>query len=52
MIITFYENYKGGVNNLCVAQDTKTGEFATSFKGKERAVKNLNKTLKRRTYHD
>ena len=51
MIVTFYENYKGGVNNLCVAQDSRTGEFATSLKDKEAAIKNLEK-LKRRTYHD
>ena len=51
MIVTFYENYKGGVNNLCVAQDSRTGEFVTSLKGKENAIKNLEK-LKRRTYHD
>ena len=51
MIVTFYENYKGGVNNLCVAQDSRTGEFVTSLKGKENAIKNLEK-LKRRMNHD
>jgi len=34
----WYENYKGGVNNLCVVQSK--GIITTSTKGKETAVKN------------
>lgn len=38
MIFIRYRNYKGGVNNLCVAVDSETGLIATSTKGKERAI--------------
>ena len=41
MTYIHYENYRGGVNNLCVATDSETGLVATSTKGKERAVLNL-----------
>lgn len=41
MTYIHYENYKGGVNNLCVACDSETGLIATSVKGKERAILNL-----------
>lgn len=36
-----YENYKGGVNNLCVARDSETGLVSTSTVSKERAILNL-----------
>lgn len=42
-----YENYRGGVNNLCVARDSKTGAVATSTKGKERVVQNLRRKTRR-----
>lgn len=49
MITVHYESHNGGVNNVAVATDTKTGAFATSTKGKERAVQNLRRqTTKRR----
>ena len=48
MIYTHYINYRGGVNNLCVAIDSKTGVAATSTKGKERAVQNLRRKMRRR----
>lgn len=41
MTYIHYQNYKGGVNNLCVARDSETGLVATSIKGKERAILNL-----------
>lgn len=48
MILASYESHKGGVNNIAVATDTKTGAFATSTKGKERAIQNLRRQLKKR----
>lgn len=45
MIVITYENYKGGTNNLAVAIETKTGDFATSEKGAEQARKNLLRRL-------
>ncbi len=47
MILVSYESHKGGVNNVAVATDTKTGAFATSTKGKERAIQNLRRQTKR-----
>lgn len=47
MTYIHYENYRGGVNNLCVARDSKTGTVATSTKGKERAVHNLRRKMRR-----
>ncbi|MDE7245549.1 MAG: hypothetical protein K2O18_16470 [Oscillospiraceae bacterium] len=41
MTYIHYRNYKGGVNNLCIARDSETGLVATSTKGKERAILNL-----------
>ena len=38
-------NYKGGVNNLYIATDSKTGIFATSIKSKEKAIVNLDRKL-------
>ena len=46
MIVTYYENHQGGVNNLAVALDRETGLCATSTKGKYTAVKNLKRKLK------
>lgn len=48
MTYIHYESYRGGVNNLCVAIDGKTGMAATSTKGKEQAVKNLRRKIRRR----
>jgi len=51
MTYIHYENYRGGVNNLCVARDSETGRIATSTKGKEQALNNLhrkNKQYRRR----
>lgn len=48
MTYIHYINYRGGVNNLCVAIDSKTGVAATSTKGKERAVYNLRRKMRRR----
>lgn len=47
MTYIHYENYRGGVNNLCVALDSKAGAVATSTKGKERAVQNLRRKIRR-----
>lgn len=47
MILVHYESYKGGVNNLAVAIETKTGRAATSIKGKEAAVRNLKRIIRR-----
>lgn len=47
MILVSYESHKGGVNNIAVATDTKTGAFATSTKGKERAIQNLRRRIKK-----
>lgn len=46
MTYIHYENYRGGVNNLCVAIDGKTGMAATSTKGKEQAQRNLHRKIK------
>lgn len=46
MIVVTYENYKGGVNNLAVAIETKTGNRATSTRGKDQAIKNLRRKLR------
>ena len=48
MTYIHYINYRGGVNNLCVAIDSKTGVAATSTKGKERAVYNLRRKMRRK----
>lgn len=47
MTYIHYENYRGGTNNLCVARDSKTGAVATSTKGKEQAVQNLRRKMRR-----
>lgn len=36
-----HENYKGGINNLIIAQEYDTGLFATSKISVEQAIKNL-----------
>lgn len=41
-----YENYKGGINNLCVVESD--GTVTTSTKGRETAIKNHLRKLKRR----
>lgn len=41
-----YENYKGGINNLCVVYDER-GFIGTSTKGKEQAIKNYKKQIKK-----
>lgn len=46
MIVVTYESYKGGVNNLAVAIETKTGSRATSTCGKERTIRNLQRKLR------
>lgn len=46
MIVVTYESYKGGVNNLAVAIETKTGSRATSARGKERVIGNLRRKLR------
>ena len=46
MIVVTYENYNGGVNNLAVAIEIKTGSRATSTHGKERAIGNLRRKLR------
>ena len=54
MTYIHWQTYKGGVNNLCVARDSKTGTVATSIKGKERAILNLDHkiTLRRMAEKD
>lgn len=47
MTYIHYENYRGGVNNLCVARDSATGQAATSTKGKARALHNLHRKNKK-----
>lgn len=44
-MIIRYENYKGGVNNLCVVESN--GIITTSTKGKDMAIKNHLKKLKK-----
>lgn len=46
MTYIHYENYRGGVNNLYVAIDGKTGMAATSTKGREQAQRNLHRKIK------
>lgn len=38
-------NYKGGINNLYIATDDKTGISASSTKSKEKAIVNLHRKL-------
>ena len=40
-----YRNYKGGINNLIVATDSKTGLAATSTKSKEDAIVRLDRKI-------
>jgi hypothetical protein len=50
MLAVSYENYKGGVNNLCVAEyfkDCYTVAIATSEKGRPVALKNLRRKLRK-----
>jgi len=47
MLGVYYESYKGGANNLCVAIDSKTGLAAASVKNKDSAVRALVRQLKR-----
>lgn len=49
MILVHYESHNGGVNNIAVATDTKTGDFATSTKGKEQAIRNLRRRTTERS---
>lgn len=46
-LIIRYENYKGGINNLIIAQDGYFGEYATSRKSEKQAINNLKAKLKR-----
>lgn len=48
MIVVYYENHRGGVNNLAVALDRETGYSATSLNGKASAIRNLQWKIKRR----
>lgn len=48
MVCVHYENYKGGVNNMAVAVDSRTGISATSTKGAKAAEKNLKAKLRKR----
>lgn len=43
-MLIWYENYKGGVNNLTVIMSN--GITTTSSKGKEMAIRNHNRKLK------
>ena len=45
MIYITYCNYKGGINNLIVATDSKTGLTATSTKSKEAAIVRLDRKI-------
>ncbi len=45
MLYISYQNYKGGVNNLCVAYDINSGLTATSTHGKYKAIENLNRKI-------
>lgn len=47
MIYIDYYNDKDGVKNICVATDSRTWIFATSTKGKEQAIKNLRRKMRR-----
>ena len=47
MILICYENYRGGINNLIVAIDWKTGKRSTSLVSKEHAQKALKRKLAR-----
>lgn len=47
MIVVYYENHRGGVNNLAVALDRATGYSATSLKDKATAIRNLKRKLRK-----
>lgn len=46
MIVYSYESCNGGTNNVTVAIDWDTGEWATSTKGKEAAARALRVRLR------
>jgi hypothetical protein len=48
MLYIYYESYKGGTNNLCVARDSDTGLTATSIKGKYKATELLDHKITKR----
>ena len=48
MIVISYESHGGGVNNIAVATDWRTGEFSTSSISKEHAARALKRKMKRR----
>ena len=41
-----YQNYKGGINNLCIVKDIQ-GNFGTSTKNKKQAIENYKRNLKK-----
>jgi len=41
-----YQNFNGGINNLCVVQDIQ-GNFGTSTKSQKQAIQNYYKNLKK-----
>lgn len=41
-----YQNYKGGINNLCIVEDIK-GNYGASTVSKEKAIQNYYKNLKK-----
>lgn len=48
MIAISYESHGGGVNNIAVATDWRTGEFSTSSISKEHAARALKRKMARR----
>lgn len=42
-----YQNYNGGANNNCIVKDINEN-YGTSINGKEQAIKNYYRNLKRR----
>lgn len=46
MTLIHYENYQGGVNNLVIATDWKTGKCSTSLISKENAIRALRRKIK------
>lgn len=48
MIAISYESHGGGINNIVVATDWRTGEFSTSSISKEHAARALKRKMARR----
>jgi len=52
MIYVFWKNYRGGINNLSIARDIKTGLCSTSLKSDKQAIINLKNLINRKAKNE